>query len=239
MDDRAFDALARLVAQPAARRRALRALLGGAVAAALTRLGAGEGGAACTDRRRRCSQAGECCGYPGGNVACARLPRACDRGGDRCCGRTGARCGADCDCCRGFACGAGGYCRANDDGGRGCGGATCANGWSCCRFDGVARCIDPDYLRCCRAGICQRGWDCCGQDGKCCEPGWKCCGRGRCCPDGWRCGETACFASRQGDVATRSAETVPFAVPATADEQDWISKGWMTGGPEGEPTPGR
>ena len=107
MDGASFDRLSRVVYHlryPATRRRALRTLAIGGVAGLLARFGTEEARAACTERRRRCSRNGECCGYPDRNVVCDALPGACDRSGDRCCGRTDASCSSKCDCCRGLSC---------------------------------------------------------------------------------------------------------------------------------------
>ena len=61
MDDRAFDALTRSLAQPAARRGALKALLGGAVFATLTALGAEEAAARCGRVGQKCDGNRDCC----------------------------------------------------------------------------------------------------------------------------------------------------------------------------------
>jgi hypothetical protein len=227
MDGASFDRLTRVVhrlRRHATRRQALRALTFGGAAGLLTRLGAEEAQAACTERRRQCSRNGECCGYPNRNVVCDALPGACDRSGDRCCGRSDASCTSQCDCCRGLTC-AGGRCRAGD-GGDSCGGSTCQSGWSCCTISGYSQCIDPDHLRCCRSSICERGGDCCGKS--CCAKGWKCCGNGRCCPKDWRCGRTACLAAQTADISAEATESIPFAEPEKSDERRWIEQGWMT-----------
>ena len=239
MDGETFDRLSVAVHRlrdGATRRQALRAVAAGGTAGLLTRLRAGEAEAACVGRRDRCSRGGQFCGHRDRDVGCDRLPRHCRRDGERCCGRDGTGCAADCDCCRGFACD-GGRCRSGDGdgGGRRCGGVPCRRGWSCCRFRGVARCIDRDHLHCCRGGICPRGWDCCGRDGGCCSKGWKCCGRSGCCPDGWRCTRGGCEPRRNARVATASAEPVPFAEPVRPDGREWVEQGWMTDGSGGEP----
>ena len=228
MDGASFDRLSRTVHRlrhHATRRQALRTLAAGGLAGLLTRLETDDAGAACTQRRRRCSRNGECCGYPNRDVVCDALPRACNRSGDRCCGRSDASCTSHCDCCKGLACG-GGRCRVSSDGGGDCGGTTCRSGWSCCTISGYSQCIDRDKLLCCRSSICEKGGDCCG-DG-CCSKGWKCCGDGRCCPKDWRCGRTACLASQTADISAESAESIPFAKPVKSDEQRWIELGWMT-----------
>lgn len=228
MDGASFDRLSRVVYHlryPATRRRALRTLAIGGVAGLLTRFATEEARAACTERRRRCSRNGECCGYPDRNVVCDALPGACDRSGDRCCGRTDASCSSKCDCCRGLSC-LGGRCRSSDGGGDNCGGTTCSGDSTCCTISGFSRCIDPDFLRCCRSSICERGGDCCGKS--CCSKGWKCCGDGRCCPKDWRCGRTACLAAQTADISAESAESIPFAEPEKGDERQWIERGWMT-----------
>jgi hypothetical protein len=227
MDGASFDRLSRIVHRirhHATRRQALRTLAGGGLAGLLTRLGSEDAGAACTQRRRQCSRNRDCCGYPDRDVVCDSLPRACDRSGDRCCGRTDASCSSECDCCRGLTCG-GGRCRASGSGGGDCGG-TCTGNQSCCTVSGFPQCIDPDYLRCCRSSICERGGDCCGTS--CCSKGWKCCGDGRCCPDGWRCGRTACLSAQTADISAESADSIPFAEPVPSDEQRWIEQGWIT-----------
>jgi hypothetical protein len=229
MDGASFDRLSRIVHRlrhQATRRQALRTLAVGGFAGLLTRLGTEGARAACTQRRHRCSRDGECCGHPDRDIVCDPLPPACDRNGDRCCGRSDASCTSPCDCCKGLTCG-GGRCRASNDGGGTCGGKTCRRGWNCCTISGFSsNCIDPDQLRCCRSSICERGGDCC--DSTCCSKGWKCCGDGRCCPDGWRCGRTVCFASQTADISAESAKSVPFAEPVKSDERRWIELGWMT-----------
>ena len=228
MDGASFDRLSRTVHRlrhHATRRQALRTLAVGGLAGLLTRLGTEDAGAACTQRRRRCSRNRECCGYPNRDIVCDPLPRACDRSGDRCCGRSSASCTSHCDCCQGLTC-SGGRCRASDDGGEECGGTTCSSGLSCCTISGFHQCIDRDKLRCCSSSICERRGECCG-DG-CCSKGWKCCGDGRCCPKDWRCGRTACLASQTADISAESGKSIPFAEPVRGDEQRWIDLGWMT-----------
>ena len=233
MDGASFDRLSRTVhrlGDHATRRQALRTFAVGGLAGLLTRLGTEDARAACTKRRKRCSQNGECCGNSDGNVVCGAPSGSCDRNGDRCCGRSDASCTSPCDCCRGLTCG-GGRCRESGGGGGGggggCGGKTCQSGWTCCTVSGFPKCIDRDSLHCCRSAICEKGADCCGV-GSCCSKGWKCCGDGRCCPDGWRCGKTACSASQTADVSAESSQSVPFAKPVKSDEQHWIEQGWMT-----------
>ena len=240
MDGDAFDRLSVAVHRlrdGATRRQAFRAVAAGGIAGLLTRLRADEAEASCVGRRERCSRGGQCCGHRDRNIACDRLPRKCRRDGERCCGRDGTGCSADCDCCRGFECGDGGFCRSRDgdSGGGGCDGEGCGRGQSCCRFGGIARCIDRDRLHCCRGGICQKGYDCCGRDGGCCSPGWKCCGRGRCCPDDTRCTRTGCQARRSAGVSTATVKIVPFAAAVPGNEKEWIKKGWMTDGSGSDP----
>ena len=228
MDGASFDRLTRTVHRlrhHATRRQALRTLAVGGLAGLLTRLETDDAGAACTARRHRCSRKGECCGYPNRDVVCDALPRACDRSGDRCCGRSSASCTSHCDCCKGLACG-GGRCRASNDSGEDCGGTTCRSGLTCCTVSGFHQCIDRDRLICCRSSICERGGDCCGSS--CCSKGWKCCGDGRCCPKDRRCGKTACFNAQSADISAESAESIPFAKPVKSDQQRWIDLGWLT-----------
>jgi hypothetical protein len=228
MDGASFDRLSRTVHRlrhQATRRQALRTLAVGGLAGLVTRLGTEDANAACTERRRRCSRDGECCGYPNRDIVCDALPGACDRNGDRCCGRSDASCSSQCDCCRGLTC-SGGRCRASGGDGGDCGDTTCPRDRSCCNVSGFSQCIDLDYLHCCRSTICQKGADCCGAG--CCSSGWKCCDNGRCCPDGWRCGKTACHASRTAGISAESAESIPFAEPVKSDEQRWIEQGWIT-----------
>jgi hypothetical protein len=234
MDGESFDRLAVVVhrlRERATRRQALQGLAAGGVAGLLARLGVGEAGAACVERRGRCSAPRECCGSPDRNVTCDRLPSSCGRNGDRCCGRVDARCSGDCDCCSRLTCGGDGRCRSGNGGGGDsvCGGTVCEPGFRCCRFNGVGVCYDPDVLRCCADGLCGKGQDCCGT-GSCCSSGWKCCGNGLCCPRDLRCGKVACGASGGGDASAASARTVPFADPVAPDERAWIEKGWMQAG---------
>jgi hypothetical protein len=227
MDGASFDQLSRIVHRlhhHATRRQALRTFAAGGLAGLLTRLGTEEAGAACTQRRRRCSRNRDCCGYPNRDVVCGALPSECDRNGGRCCGQLDASCSSNCDCCQGLTC-SGGRCRVGSDGGA-CGNTTCPSGQTCCSISGFPQCIDPDFLHCCQSAICSKGSNCCGKS--CCSSGWKCCGNGLCCPDGWRCGKTACSTSRTAAIAGASAESVPFAEPVAGDEQHWIEQGWMT-----------
>lgn len=63
MDDRRFDDLARLLGTSPSRRRAARAVVGGALAAGLALLGAprAEAGAGCVKLRNRCNHDMQCC----------------------------------------------------------------------------------------------------------------------------------------------------------------------------------
>ena len=227
MDGASFDRLSRIVHRlrhHATRRQALRTLAAGGLASLLTRLGRGEIGAACTQRRRRCTRNRDCCGYPDRDVVCDALPSACDRSGDRCCGQPDASCSGKCDCCQGLTC-SGGRCRVGSDGDA-CGNTTCPSGQRCCSISGFPQCIDPDFLHCCQSAICSKGSDCCGKG--CCSPDQKCCGKGRCCPKEWRCGTIACYTTQTAAIAGASAESIPFAEPVPSDEQHWIERGWMT-----------
>src|SRR5215213_403927 len=226
MDGASFDRLSRVVHRlrhPGTRRQAVRTLAVGGLAGLLARFGSEDAGAACTQRRQRCSRNGDCCGYPSRDIVCDHLPNSCDRSGDRCCGWSGASCSSKCDCCRGLTC-KGGRCRTSGGGGGDCGGKTCPSGQTCCIVSGFPQCIDPHILQCCKSAICSKGSDCCGV-GSCCSSGWKCCGGGRCCPDGWHCGKTACYASQAAAVTGASAESIPFAEAVPGDERRWIEQG--------------
>ena len=116
MDPRSFDRLSRSFATGASRRQALRALTVGGAVGLVSRLKGGEAAAQvveaedCRGRRRQCDRNRQCCGNNRG-VVCDPLPRACNKDGQRCCGRTDAPCQAECDCCKGFTCNRKGRCK--------------------------------------------------------------------------------------------------------------------------------
>ncbi|MCC7025065.1 MAG: hypothetical protein IT338_19695 [Thermomicrobiales bacterium] len=219
MDGEAFDRLSvavhRLRGQ-ATRRGALRMLLGGSVAAASGLLGHD---AEAKKKKKNKNKKNNCRGYGG----------RCKKNGDCCYGK-----------CRN------GWCYYNGSGGGGggnknCGGRKCPSGWGCCKQNGVSICRPNTFPTCCgnkgwtdgyrccnsRSGqVCPINQECCGIS--CCQDGWKCCGNGRCCPDGWRCGKIACEFRQvavNGEVATDSVQTMPFADPVDPEvsDKDWIT----------------
>ena len=114
MDDKTFDSLLKLGATSTGRRRLLQAMGAAGIGSFLTRGGAAAQdvvAAACKRLQSRCSRDRECVCRSQNvtNVRCARLKPRC-RNGQRCCGTSGARCNAECDCCRGYTC-RGGSCR--------------------------------------------------------------------------------------------------------------------------------
>ena len=74
MDERAFDALARSLTQPAARRAAFKVLLGGVGGAALVALGVPDAAARCGRVGQRCDEGSDCCS---GAKCRRREPRKC------------------------------------------------------------------------------------------------------------------------------------------------------------------
>ena len=109
MDDKTFDSLLKLTATSTGRRRLLQAAGAAGIGGLLTR---GVAGAqemiteACQNRGTKCSRNRQCeCnnGDKFNKVTCDTLARGC-KSGQRCCGKKGATCGKDCDCCTGYHC---------------------------------------------------------------------------------------------------------------------------------------
>ena len=106
--------MTRDVAGSGSRRRLLRGLAAGSLAAALGALrlrgtdAAEVGAASCRERLDQCQERSDCCeAEKGHNIGCARLstPNCRQRfEGRRCCGRAQSRCSSNCDCCRGYRC---------------------------------------------------------------------------------------------------------------------------------------
>ncbi len=96
MEGRRFDEIARTLGSGASRRRAIRTVAGGAVAAVLARFGGGEAAAGdCKKRLERCQSRRDCCGADKGRTACRdELDGMCSLSypGFRCCGLEGSTC---------------------------------------------------------------------------------------------------------------------------------------------------
>ena len=114
MDGDRFDAWTKAMATPS-RRRLLRLLAGGALATRLAAVGREAaaqdqqvGIATCRERGDNCDRRDQCCeAQEGHRIACRRVSQACAAGpfpGGRCCGRGGARCSGNCDCCQNYRC---------------------------------------------------------------------------------------------------------------------------------------
>jgi hypothetical protein len=110
MDGNTFDSLLKLTATSTGRRRLLQAATAAGVGTLLTRGVAGAQDViaeACQDRQTKCNRTRNCeCkhGDQFKNVACEPLDNKCKKNGDRCCGKKGATCKEDCDCCKDFKC---------------------------------------------------------------------------------------------------------------------------------------
>jgi hypothetical protein len=110
MDGTTFDSLTKLTATSTGRRRLVQAAAAAGIGGFLSRGGvAAEVVAeACQRRQSRCDRDRQCECSSGGaefeHVVCDRLKKRCNNEGDRCCGRKGATCDVDCDCCRHHRC---------------------------------------------------------------------------------------------------------------------------------------
>ena len=110
MDGKTFDSLLKLTATTTGRRRLLQAAGAAGIGNLLTRGAAGAGDVvaqACQARQSKCNRNRNCeCnkGEKFEHVACDPLPGKCNKNGDRCCGKSGATCDKDCDCCKNHSC---------------------------------------------------------------------------------------------------------------------------------------
>jgi hypothetical protein len=191
-----LDNLARSVAQPMPRRRALRIVAGAAAGVAFGSLRVPAARAiVCPPPAFHCDCPAAnglfyrwCCA-PNEDCKCIPPPN----GGAYCKCKPGLQCGSVC-------CGVGEKC-VNQDSGQCCGSDQAPCGTICC--DPGAPCADPDIEYCCKKGerAChgKSTVDCCKADesccnGKCCRPGLRC-HKGRCqkCPKHTKeCGDTHC-----------------------------------------------
>lgn len=109
MDGKTFDSIVQLGTSRTGRRRLFQAATAVGIGGLLTRGGVQEVLADCQGLRKKCKRNSECsCKDP--NVICGRLPKKCNRSGDRCCGTSRADCRSNCDCCKGFICNNNGRC---------------------------------------------------------------------------------------------------------------------------------
>lgn len=199
MDGESFDRLSVAVHRlrdQATRRGALGLLLGGAVAA-VTGLAVEETEA--RKRRRNKKRRKGCKGF-------------------------GGRCNGSRDCCDGRC--RNGFCFPGNGGGGGgsrCNGVRCPNGWRCCRFQGIDRCLPRDDIRC-NGGDCPFDWEPCGFNGPvrtCCSPDTHCCrddfDRNFCLNDMFDCDDFFDTDSQSADGASAASrdEAVSDPIPVT------------------------
>jgi hypothetical protein len=108
MDGKTFDSLLKLTATSTGRRRLLQAAGAAGIGGLLTRGGVGAvTDLACQNRQTKCNRNRNCECHSGDkfkNVACDPLPGKCKKDGERCCGKSGATCDKDCDCCKNHRC---------------------------------------------------------------------------------------------------------------------------------------
>lgn len=206
-----FDELARALATPMPRRRALRivglALLGASVPAVASRAAraAVAGGCAfiCGDDKSFdcCSGDDTCCWPPGLNPVCCPTGNVCDQnaGCVAPCADGRPRCGVTC-CSAGKSCTDPSRSLCCDDGSTLCDGKCCPKGFECATLVVAGKRNELCVPRCpsgqtrCGVACCPRGTRCsnpntatCGK----CPPGQRGCGK-RCCPSG----STCCDASK-------------------------------------------
>ena len=109
MDGKTFDSLTKLTSTSTGRRRLVQAAAAAGIGGFLGRSGATAQvvAEACQRRQSSCNRDRQCecsTGEEFRNVVCGPLKKRCDREGDRCCGKRGATCDSDCDCCRRHRC---------------------------------------------------------------------------------------------------------------------------------------
>jgi hypothetical protein len=212
MDGETFDRLSvqlQRLREQATRRGALRLLLGGSLAAAIS-LPVEQSEAKNKNRKNKYNK---CRGY-------------------------GAFCDSHHDCC-GNNCINNHCYPGHGGGGNGsnCNGLNCPNGWGCQRNGSVYVCVPNNYDRCCGGycygssynccngnygGVgCPIGWECCGFN-QCCGDNQHCCGNGRCCPNGWYCNNNGtCDPYYYNGVSTSSAESIPSTPAISNDESEY------------------
>jgi hypothetical protein len=108
MDAKTFDSFTKLTSTSTGRRRLVQAAAAAGIGGFLGRDSAAARvvAEACQRRQSRCNRDRQCecnTGENFRNVTCDRLKKRC-KSGDRCCGREGATCDSDCDCCRRHRC---------------------------------------------------------------------------------------------------------------------------------------
>ena len=130
MDGDCFDTLARSLTKPAGRRVVLRALAGGAVAAAVARIGVKEAAAGCRLVGERCKERDDCCS----NTRCKNGTCVCQSGYTNCSGR----------------------CRDLNNSRTSCG--TCGNRCLSSEVCQSGNCCRPSFTLC--TDVCQAGSDC-------------------------------------------------------------------------------
>jgi hypothetical protein len=111
MDGKTFDSLTKLTTTSTGRRRLVQAAAAAGIGGFLSRGGAAAQDVvteACQRRQSSCDRDRQCECSSGGaefeHVVCDQLKKRCNNEGDRCCGRKGATCDVDCDCCRHHRC---------------------------------------------------------------------------------------------------------------------------------------
>ena len=208
MDEQSFDRLAVAVDRirdRSTRRGALRALLGGSLAAAVAVLAPAATDAACTSLGFRCRRNGDCC-----SGRCASNTCIPNTGGG--CRSTGFGCGNDSDCCSGncersICVSGGGSCNSLGFG--------CRLNGDCCS----GRCSGNICVRDGDGGRCGPGLFACGSGAGrgCCPVNFRCCRGGfgsGCCPSGFRCRSNG-TCTLGGGVREASASGEERVVPKT------------------------
>ncbi len=104
MDGQQFDQFTKQMVVRSTRRRAIAALAGGGLGAALGLAGRDVAARRCKKRLKPCTRGTQCCGK---KVRCATSHGA---GDDTCCGAKGARCTSDLTCCIPLLCNANNKC---------------------------------------------------------------------------------------------------------------------------------
>ena len=105
MNDRRSDGLTTSFSALSSRRALCKAVGGGTLAAALTRLGLGEAVARCTKLKEKCGRNDTCCG----DLKCGRpttrhtCSSSIPKQGKWCCVKPGGTC-TECDCCGDYYC---------------------------------------------------------------------------------------------------------------------------------------
>jgi len=220
MDGSRFDELTRTLATPTSRRRTLRLLAGGALAAVTAALGVGEAGAThtgCRHHGKSCARNKQCCSgrcagsgvckCPGGTTRCGTT--ACCAAGESCqngtcvaacvgdctgkdCGDNG--CGVSCgECTAPATCGGGGT--PGICGGGGCTATSCTGG-RVCQPDGSCACppdkqhVAPQQFCDDTCRECCTDNDCGGFNGMVCDHSQ---GSICVCAVGFDCGQGVCY----------------------------------------------